>query len=443
MAGSTLVFRGYDSTHGLELWRSGGTPETTTFLAALGLPLPASSSPEYIWPAGSRVVFLADDGVNGKDLWGSDGTDAGTVRLRPDEEPINFAVIFHAVSAEHLVYFVEFATGTQRGVLWRTDGTPAGTFPLTPPEVDVESGRSDQTVVAHGDTCFFIGEDEAHGTELWTTDGTVAGTHLVSDVEPGPSSSFPYALDPFLGRYLFNVSAPTLGTYVTDGTAAGTKRFDEAFPFLEDLVIVGAETGGKALLRKRPDALHSELWTTDGTAAGTRLLIGNFGYLEEFSASGGYFLFKGGATFEDSDIYLSDGTTGGTVRIASDLSVFGFFGLRAMAGGRFVFSATQVGEGNHAAVWTTDGTPAGTRPLIETESAFDQPEVASRFAGKVLLTGGNRVWVTDGTPAGTSVLIELEPDFVDAHSPSVAGDRAFFPFETPETGNELWAFRPD
>ncbi|HXU30187.1 MAG TPA: hypothetical protein VN851_06395, partial [Thermoanaerobaculia bacterium] len=135
------------------------------------------------------------------------------------------------------------------------------------------------------------------------------------------------------------------------------------------------------------------------------------------------------------------GITGETVRIASDLTV-ARFGLRAVAG-RFVFSAARMGEGGHPTVWTTDGTAAGTRPLIETESSSVPPEVASSFAGKLLLTGGNRVWVTDGTPAGTSVLIEIESPFASAYPPSVAGDRAFFPFDTPETGNELWALRPD
>jgi ELWxxDGT repeat protein len=439
-AGPVFVFRGYDLTHGLELWSSRGTPQTTTFLAELGTTFPGSSEPVSFYAAGSRIVFAADDGIHGSGIWASDGTEAGTIRLRPDAPPNTFHYL-SAASAEHLVYFTDSVGG--RISLWRTDGTPSGTFRLTPPELDIEGGS--QSVVPLGDRGYFVGEDEAHGVELWTTDGTALGTHLVADLEAGPQGSRPTSLKPFLGGLRFEASLFTSGTgsWMTDGTEAGTKPFVEAFPFLEDFEPLDLETGGKALLRKALDLQHAEVWTTDGTAAGTRLVLGNLVHLGEISASGGRFLFRAGPTFEDDGTYLSDGTPGGTVRIASDLALWPTsIGLHAVAG-RFVFSALGTEAGDHLTLWSTDGTPAGTAPLIETENEFEQPIDVADFVGRLLLAGGSRIWLTDGTPGGTAVLLDVSPLPFNVPFPRVAGERAYFPMFTPELGTELWAFRPD
>ena len=442
-AGPALLFRGYDLAHGLELWSSRGTPQATRFLAELGTTSPGSSSPQSLFSAGTRVVFTASDGVRGPEVWGSDGTAAGTVKIRPDAPPGLFIDWRNAVSAENIVYFTQ-AENAGPAVLWRSDGTAAGTFPVTPPGVAMQIG-GERLVVARGDIGYFTATDDAHGAELWTTDGTAAGTRLVADLEPGPDGSRPNGLKPFLGGLKFQAS-PILtrsGLYATDGTASGTQEFFEAFPFLEGYGPLDIETAGKALLLNVLESGRSEIWSTDGTESGTRLVLGNLLYLDAISAAGGRFLFRGGPSVEDDGTYLSDGTSGGTVRIASNLSLQpSAIGLRA-AGGRFVFSALGLEPGDQLTLWSTDGTPGGTVPLIETESPFEQPRYAAEFLGELLLAGGSRIWITDGTSAGTSVLLDLGPPFPDASLPVVAGERAYFPWFTPELGTELWAYRPD
>lgn len=76
----------------------------------------------------------------------------------------------------------------------------------------------------------FSAQDVNHGREPWVSDGTSAGTFLLKDIEAGSTSSitspmyFPRAttLDSLL---FFNVGDYLTGEiWITDGTAAGTKK---------------------------------------------------------------------------------------------------------------------------------------------------------------------------------------------------------------------------
>jgi ELWxxDGT repeat protein len=63
-----LVFNGYDSAHGYELWQSDGTAAGTLLAADIN-PGTASGNPVDIAVAGSQAFFNADDGIHGQELW--------------------------------------------------------------------------------------------------------------------------------------------------------------------------------------------------------------------------------------------------------------------------------------------------------------------------------------------------------------------------------------
>ncbi len=63
-----LVFQGYDSEHGVELWRSNGTPEGTSRLTDVAHGF-TSSYPEMFFPEDWTLFFSADDGAHGRELW--------------------------------------------------------------------------------------------------------------------------------------------------------------------------------------------------------------------------------------------------------------------------------------------------------------------------------------------------------------------------------------
>ncbi len=436
-AGRYFLFDGQDAVRGRELWRTDGSRRGTELVADLVTNRPGSSSPQALHRAGSRVVFLADAG-NGQALWASDGMESGTREIVAASGPTSPFILSGASTGDRVTYFYAIENGVYE--LWRTDGTAAGTFPITPPGFRIETS---QAVQVFGDVGYFTAEDSDLGEELWITDGTRAGTHLVADVDPGPPGSQPDRFTSFVGHLVFEARVEgNLVLYASDGTETGTRPLIEAFPFLFGARLLDVETQGIALFQKNDASSHAEIWATDGTEAGTHLVLGGLTFLSDFSASEGRFLFRAGASFEAQAVYLSDGTSAGTHPIAMDLALRSDLVRLQAVGGRFVFSASRLDDPSHPALWATDGTLEGTRPLIETASASDQPRTATAFGSRLLLAGGSRVWSTDGTPEGTAIELETG-SAAQAPLPVAAGERAFFPWTTEETGRELWALAPD
>lgn len=83
--GGALFFRATDSVHGMELWKTDGTPQGTAIVQDI-VPGPASSEPRELSALGDRLFFSAADGAHGRELWTCDGTAAGT-RLVQDLAP--------------------------------------------------------------------------------------------------------------------------------------------------------------------------------------------------------------------------------------------------------------------------------------------------------------------------------------------------------------------
>ena len=71
-------FAASDPAHGIELWRSDGTPGGTERLTDICAGR-CSSLPAAITVRAGRVFFKANDGFSGDELWVSDGT-AGSER---------------------------------------------------------------------------------------------------------------------------------------------------------------------------------------------------------------------------------------------------------------------------------------------------------------------------------------------------------------------------
>lgn len=113
-----------------------------------------------------------------------------------------------------------------------------------------------------------------------------------------------------------------------------------------------------------------EVWRTDGTAAGTtllRALPGTPPFRFEPVTRGGLVFFPGPLVGEQSTLWVSDGTSAGTVPIGgsglhpADLAVD-----TTMATTRIWFSATDAVNGRE--LWRSDGTAAGTVRVTQVAS---------------------------------------------------------------------------
>lgn len=158
------------------------------------------------------------------------------------------------------------------------------------------------------------------------------------------------------------------------------------------------------------------LYRTDGTPAGTTL-VRQFGpdfvQLDQLTGVGtGLFLIE--ATNLGKTLWWSDGTPAGTIPL---VAVDTFVTLTA-AGGRVFWVASEAATG--AEPWTSDGTVAGTHllkdicpgPCLGISPLGEFADVAGTlyFAGDDGVHG-SELWKSDGTGAGTVMVADAMPGF--------------------------------
>ncbi len=460
---SRIVFAGRNATGnanlGVTTRNSAGTSELAVAGANAGGLFNSNRFSSGFSPGftilGNRALFEGEDASGAAGLWVTDGTSAGSTELIVAGS--DAGGLFTNVIAPHLTVFAGkalFVGDDASGDigLWTTDGTAAGTSELAAAGSYANGlfynfAAPDFTVL--GAKVLFAGQDANGSPNLWVSDGTAAGTSelAVAGANSGGLFSlnfFPSGFSPgftVLGaRALFEGydASGIDGLWVTDGTPAGTRELNIAGSFASGLFVdVNAPDltvfAGKALFAGEDTSGNISLWSTDGTGAGTSELTvagsnatGLFYSVAEpdFTVLGNKVLFAGQDATGHSNLWVTDGTAGGT----SELAVAG-----ANAGGLFdpnffpagfspgftVLGNLALFEGYDASgvegLWATDGTAAGTRELRVAGSDASglfayvaAPDItiiggAALFAGRDA-SGYINLWVTDGTSAGTSEL---------------------------------------
>jgi len=220
--------------------------------------------------------------------------------------------------------------------------------------------------------------------------------------------------------------------------------------------VTGATTGvsGRVVFTSLGEDSAYRLWATDGTAAGTEVLsifctvqfscqeplrIGEIPGLAFFRAR------SDEEPFGPPRLWRTDGTRVGTFPVSPPLILgdSGFLPATAVLGRRLLFAACDDASGSTCALWSTDGTAAGTGKALDGITVFALASNGRRavFAGRDAT--GTGVWVTDGTAAGTRLLADLAPG-VDASGPAnftVAGNLVGFDADDGVHGREVWAVR--
>jgi trimeric autotransporter adhesin len=429
-----LYFTADDGDHGLELWRSDGTAAGTFMVVDLR-PGPGSSNPKEMAAFNGRVFFSADDGASGPALWQSDGTPAGT-RLVKDTWPSNPSnpqgpALLQAVGRS--LFFTAPSPGN--GVeLWKSDGTARGTAQVA----DLSPRNASTNVrdaVAFAGRLLFVAVIGNQGQELWISDGTAKGTRkLTAFSSPQPFLGGKLRPGVPLGnRFVFHASETRSGGewWVTDGTAAGTRLIRDicpgscsSAPTPDRLPLLVHQ--GRLFFSGTDGQKGFEPWVTDGTAAGTRLLrdicpgpCGSFPFVPTPLGNRVLFVALTGEDGRDGqEIWRTDGTTAGTVRVSDFASSHPFEHdtSTAVVSGAVLFSGRDGTLGSE--LWRTDGTRQGTFLVADIEHGDTGGSFPRRFMtlGETLYflardeTPGWTLWKNDGgTEAGTSRVADIFP----------------------------------
>ena len=160
----TLYFKGSDSEHGTELWKSDGSVAGTQLVRDLS-PGTASSNLANFEPNGDELLFTK----NGN-LMRSNGKPSGTSQVY-DFLPNAVDEVSKLERVGNSIYFTAKVNATDYRV-FKTDGTSAGTSPVRV----ARGGFSNLAKV--GDSLYFTRES-AGQTELWKTIGDSDAAQLV------------------------------------------------------------------------------------------------------------------------------------------------------------------------------------------------------------------------------------------------------------------------
>ncbi len=259
--------------------------------------------------------------------------------------------------------------------------------------------------------------------ELWRSDGTAKGTQLLKNLG---LSSFNYPEDFY---FQANASAAVFSNYNKSTETAEVWRIEK-----------GAASASLLYSLKNSDPIYNLLLSGNQAYFSIRVdrqyivnkldlstkkteEIGKFGnYLGLSSAFAAY---KSGIVFPagpqngtgNSALYYYDAASAKLQRIA-DLPAMNFFVPEVMSSGDRIFFFLQ-NEANKYYLYTSDGTAAGTKALIELKarSFLDPSMIRERtiflhkgklyFAGRPVggsAQGQDELYVSDGTAAGTKML---------------------------------------
>ncbi len=394
--------------HGLSLWKSDGTEAGTVVVKTPLSPHQVLSLVEM----GGRLFIFTWEGV-----WVSDGTQAGTVLLK--SFTINFFVnAYRPVVFNGALFFNARIPGGGMG-LWRSDGTAAGTVPVLNVADNAPGSNPHELVVSNGTLFFMDYSRDVSSKNLWKSDGTAAGTVLVKG-----GLLYPQFLTAVNGRLFFfsdpNSSSPSLWT--SDGTTAGTVSIARFGGFTQSPMAVN----GGLLFAVRQGDTRTELWWSGGMAHNTVRLqevcagSGAPSSVAPLASVRGVALLSARCG-EDRELWKSDGTVDGTVRVKDGLLYFSQGA--AELNGTLFFSTDDGAVGPE--LWKSDGTAAGTVPVIDSVKGLAPSEphalVAAGTTAFFFATDANdklRLWKSDGTPEGTVPLQELADTTANSPRPS-------------------------
>lgn len=302
-----------------ELWVSDGTVSGTKLFKDIYTGI-TGSFPRAFTVANDRLFFMAND-INGeRRLYVSDGTPGGTVVVRNYGIDLFNGFADFAVYNNNIYFIGDDGTGAGYG-LWKSDGTASGTnLVYGSTNNGFIPGVFGSNYAVYKNKMYFSGYDNIYGGELWVTDGTTAGTHIVINLASDGSgiigNGVPNYMQVYNNELYFSATDDAHGNelFKTNGTAAGTHIVKDIIPGTEGSVPT-KNIIYNGLLYFSAGGDSAGLWRTDGTDAGT-ISVKTGLYNSNFAGvfNGELYLVLG--TSYNYAVWQSDGSTTGTKPIS-------------------------------------------------------------------------------------------------------------------------------
>ncbi|MFT3786190.1 MAG: dockerin type I domain-containing protein [Tepidisphaeraceae bacterium] len=426
---SMLYFAFNQATTGTEVWKSDGTAAGTSELVDLYRGT-ESSSPVPLGTIGNTLIFGATDSATTTGLYKTSGVAgditfiAGSAGAPSSVDSIGSKLVFGSK-----LFYVNAS-----GKPYTTDGTT----------VALLTGSSSSNFVAWNGNIWYVASVSTSPTSstqiLFRVESTGSITQVVTLASTWAITSI--AVGPNNKLYMAGAEL-----YVSDGTTAGTALLKEINPTVISTVAQGAYPYELTYLNgllymAADDGVHGvEPWVTDGTTAGTRLLadlvsdtsdVSGSSDPQSFVALGGRVYFRGYMPNYSYNLYVTDGTSAGTVPMGEPASgpIRNILYRIVSDGSRLFFVGDDATLGY--ALFVSRGTSESTTLVKDIEPRTDV-EIGSGVTlmdGRVFFSAftyanGTELWTSDGTSAGTYRLTDVTPGSTDG----VPTNSAIAPFK--------------
>ncbi len=400
----------WDEAHGIELWATDGSVGGEYLVKDLITGPDSGLDPP--WGFGMKSVgALAVFNDSENSIWRTDGTEEGTLKL-VDKVPSGGAPLWLGGNGVRAYY----AVGS--GEAWVTDGTPTGTVRVWQSPDTGYLGYGQRTVDSSGGLYFTV-EHDALGDVLWYCDGTEDGSTALNAPQDGWDTLL---FGPEIaGRVHFaGRDGDMLFLASTNGTQAGTTRSVD-IPIAEgndvcDRTQISPTSnlpGGQFAFAAYTTE-GRELWISDGTPEGTKLLRNIYA---ESTSSSPYYISKAASHLVMEATTNEDrGMLAGNAVKDEALSRLG----QGTLWNAVVMEDRILFEGPDDAPYRTDGTVAGTGPLVpgwehddytggtrRFDEWFGRSDQFAYFSADVLYGSNSfkdELWKSDGTTSGTALV---------------------------------------
>ena len=275
---------------------------------------------------------------------------------------------------------------------------------------------------------YFAASDSLHGREIWVTDGTPSGTMIAYDLSPGTGSSNPAYLIASESGHLFfernnKIYAMTPGS---DPVLLNAPPYVDLEPDYKTLgnKIVRFKDGVAFAAQDGSFADSTQIWISDGTPGGTLKVASyvatSFGGTYGLVALEDKVLFAIDNDYDPEDavngLYATTGVPGEAVQIVNAPGQDNNkMPERFMpADNNTLYFYTFDG------MYVTDGTQAGTIKLTNSLQPYlsqNEPYPFAFLQGKALFPASGflstDIYTSNGTVAGTSILKNIDESFVE------------------------------
>jgi ELWxxDGT repeat protein len=364
--------------------------------------------------------------------WTSGLTEESTINI----EILNNVYNRRLLNFKNSTYFSN-KTDLQGYELWKTDGSEVNTF-LIDNINKSKNGLKNQTLNVLNSNLIFTADNGTTGNELWKYNGS--STTLVKDINVGSGTSYIQSITNSENELFFNSYDGIHGRslWKSDGSEWGTKLVHETFEGTAPYILTTHNGVLYFIARKNGQSL---LCSSDGITINVIKDLGNnISRVTEMVSSGNYIYFSL-ETYENSELWMSDGTETGTT-VIKDLSSCNT--LTDIDDVLF-FVGSETNE--RIELWTTGGTESTTKQVKNIGFEHSSiPKNLINFNGTIFFTAftnenGRELWKSNGSENGTILVKDINlgsQSSIDNGNLCIMDNTLYFSANNGENGYELW-----